>query len=192
VTKPKETCHHGLPSRQFELFAVNEESYIHEHLQTLYFIAREFNCQNVLEIGTGNGDSTLALGEAMQVTGGTVTTLDIDTKGKTLDKIADHGVGHRVNFIQEKSMQLKIEGYFDLILIDGDHNREAVQAEIAKYIHMLQDGGFLIFHDTNNPAWKGVREAVINFTTHPKFRDLNLRTYEWFNCNGLTVVRKPD
>jgi predicted O-methyltransferase YrrM len=192
VDKPKETCHHGIPGRNFETFACNEESYIHEHLPTLYFIALEFNCQNVLEIGTGDGDSTIALAEAMQATGGIVTTLDIETKGTTIDKINDHGVGHHVNFIQEKSMQLVIDGFFDLILIDGDHNKEAVQAEIAKYIYMLQDGGFIIFHDTNNPAWKGVREAVQNFITHPKFRDMRLRIYEWFNCNGLTVIRKPE
>jgi predicted O-methyltransferase YrrM len=118
--------------------------------------------------------------------------LDIDTKGETMDKIMDHGVGHKVNFIEERSMRLNVNGFFDLILIDGDHKREAVQAEIAKYVPMLQDGGFIIFHDTNNPAWKGVREAVQNFITHPKFRGMNLRTYEWFNCNGLYVVRKPE
>jgi hemolysin-activating ACP:hemolysin acyltransferase len=77
-------------------------------------------------------------------------------------------------------------------LIDGDHKKSAVQAEIAKYIPMLQNGGFMIFHDSNNFAWQGVREAIQNFITHPKFRDLNLRTYEWFNCNGLFVVKKPE
>jgi len=169
---------------------MNEESYIHEHLSTINFIAREFNCQNVLEIGTGDGDSTIALASAMQTTGGIVTSLDIEYKGKTYDKIYDEGLGHKVNFLVQDSLKFKVVGSFDFILVDGDHEFKTVKKEIEKYFAELQVGGFMVFHDTNNPAWEGTRQAVMNWLLDNKDYFIGLDFYEWFNCNGLLVIRK--
>jgi len=56
---PAETCEYGVAISPYEFISNNPKSYIHEHLTTLYFIASEFPCNTVLEIGTGLGHSTL-------------------------------------------------------------------------------------------------------------------------------------
>ena len=190
MTKPKETCKSGHATKDFHKYAMNEESYIHEHLSTINFIAREFNCQNVLEIGTGNGDSTMALASAMQETGGIVTTIDIKEMGQIQDKIIfGEGLGHKVNFIKGDSIKNAPLGFYDLILIDGDHTQSRVKKEIEFFRSMLQDGGFMIFHDTNNPRWCELRHEVHIFTQTYAH---GWRTYEWFHCNGLIVIRSPE
>lgn len=42
-----------------------------------------------------------------------------------------------------KSMKVK----FDVLLIDGDHTPEGVQADINNYVPMVSKGGIVIFHD---------------------------------------------
>ena len=163
---------------------LDEYSYIHEHLETLYFIVKEFDCRNILEIGTGNGHSTLALAEATQ---GVVTTIDINECGQAQDLIIfDSELGHKVNFIKGDSLNFP-KGFYDLILIDGDHNQSKVQKELKALLPYLQDGGFLILHDSCNPKWgKGILKAVTEFYRN---KQEQLTWYEWFNCNGLICMR---
>ena len=65
-----------------------------------------------------------------------------------------------------------------------DYERKRVGMQ--EVMHCIKDGGFMIFHDTCNPAWPGVKQAVDEFLEYTKDK---WDRYDWFNCNGLLVLR---
>lgn len=188
VKKPIETCHLGTVSgkRHFENIMKDEYSYIHEHLETLYFIAKEFKCKNILEIGTGMGHSTAALAQGTE---GIVTTIDIDDCHQAKDLIIFAcDLGSKVNFIKGDSLKNLPQGFYDLILVDGDHSQERVKKELKELWQNVGDDGFLILHDSTNPKWgKGILDEAINFKNEHYDE---ITWYQWFNCNGLIIMRK--
>ena len=48
---------------------------------------------------------------------------------------------------------------YDLIVIDGDHSYEGVKSDVENYLHWLDEGGFMLFHDSALPDW-GVTAVV--------------------------------
>ena len=187
--KPIETCHLGNVRTPYHKISKDEYSYIHEHLETLAFIVHNFDCRNILEIGTGSGHSTLALATMTQ---GVVTTIDIEYKASVQKMVWEEGQGLKVNFITGASPNVIPLGAYDLILIDGNHKEEHVRTELRAISNCIQDGGFIILHDSCNPKWgPGIRKAIEDFYNDPEFRGL-FDWWEWFNCNGLTVLRKRE
>ena len=65
---------------------------IHQHLTTLNFIATEFNCKSVLELGTQRGTSTMTLIYAMQEIKGHLTSIDIAECPQAIDMINQKGL----------------------------------------------------------------------------------------------------
>lgn len=204
MTKPKETCKDGYlhwdcygngnaPS-EFEHALKNEESYIHEHLMTLHFIAREFGCKNMIEIGTGNGDSTLALSMAAKANNGILTTIDVNDCEDAKERIEKCGLRNYVNFMKIFD-HYNFDTKFDLILIDGDHRQMGVREDIQRFLNAdLKPNCFVIFHDTNNPRWAkdihmAMNECHLFGQSLDKPRKQIFNIYEWLNCNGLTVMR---
>ena len=131
------------------------------------------------------GYSTLAMAEATQ---GIVTSIDINECGQAQDMIIfDNELGHKVNFIRGNSIKSFPKGFYDLIFIDGNHEELNVKKELEALFPYLQHNGWLILHDSCNPKWgKGILNSVKEF-----YRDKQdqLTWYEWFNCNGLIVLK---
>ena len=55
-----------------------------------------------------------------------------------------------------------VEGYFDLIYIDGDHTYSGVMTDLHAWYDKVRRGGILCGDDF---TWKGVRDAVMDFMT---------------------------
>ena len=192
--KPIETCHLGskytLPHSEF---MTDEKLYIHEHLETLYFIAKEFKCKTMVEIGTGIGASTLALAQAAGETDGHLTTFDIDQCLDAKDNIKYHKLEDYVTFLTTDSYSYS--GKVDLLFIDGDHHKDAVKKDIIKFFNgNIKIGTWIIFHDTCNPKWmhdisQAMSECFINWESYSNPRKQRFVHYEWYNCNGLHVMR---
>lgn len=51
-------------------------------------------------------------------------------------------------------------GGVDLVFIDGDHRRAAVERDIALYRELVRAGGIIAGHDYGRPDWPGVQAAV--------------------------------
>jgi predicted O-methyltransferase YrrM len=182
-SKQIETCHLGNPHKAYEIDSRDESSYIHEHLTTLNFIVSEFGIKNILEIGTGPGESLLAMVENTEAH---VTTVDVEQCSIAKDKIMFGDFSHQVTFVRGKSDKLGLFGTWDLVLIDGGHSAKQVWNDIMQFAWQVPDNGFLIFHDTTNPAWPGVSESINKFLE----KDHTWNRYQWFNCNGLLVLRR--
>jgi predicted O-methyltransferase YrrM len=181
--KQIETCHLGLPRNTFEIDSRDESSYIHEHLTTLNFIVSEFKLKNILEIGTGPGESLVAMIEGNDTH---VTTIDIEACWEAKHKIINGNFSGQVTFVRGNSDTLGLTGSWDLVLIDGGHTENQVRRDIDEFAGQVIDGGFLVFHDTTNPAWPGVDLAVRDFADNNE----NWSRYQWFNCNGLVILKR--
>lgn len=181
--KQIETCHLGIPYTEYGIDSKDESSYIHEHLTTLNFIVSEFGVRNILEIGTGPGESLMAM---IENTDAHVTTIDVEECGQAKDRVMFGDFSHQVTFVRGQSHKLGLFGPWDLVLIDGGHSYEQVKKDIHELAWQVRDNGFLIFHDTTNPAWPGVSKAINEFLE----KDHTWNRYHWFNCNGLLVLRR--
>lgn len=52
------------------------------------------------------------------------------------------------------------KGELDMIFIDGDHSYEGVKSDILSWTPFLKHGGFILFHDYDEPTSPGVCRAV--------------------------------
>jgi cephalosporin hydroxylase len=84
-----------------------------------------------------------------------------------------------------------ISGDYDMIFIDGLHTYQQVYKELDLYSQYLNTSGWIILHDTNNPAHEGVRQAIEQFLKEPRNR-WKYDRFDFFHCNGLTVLHKKE
>jgi len=109
----------------------------------------------ILEIGTSTGYSTLWLAEAAQVTGGQVTTVEIDAKRSAeakrhvaeleLSEIVQFWVGDAVDYLKEA------QDTFDFILLDAERNAyESYWPDLKRLIK--PKGGVLIIDNVISHA----------------------------------------
>ncbi len=75
--------------------------------------------------------------------------------------IARAGVERKVSIYRGESHEMlaNLPPIYDLIFIDGGHDRESVAGDVEASLAILKSGGILVFHDygTDHP---GVTEAV--------------------------------
>lgn len=126
---------------------------------------------HALEIGCFKGCSTVFLSKACLRKGiNDISAVDLFTGtpgwGQTEDTFAsaamrlkDYRLDQHVTLIRSHSLECKWEKPIDVLHIDGDHEYEAVRADIGKYVPFLGDGGIVIFDDYD-AAHPGVRQAV--------------------------------
>jgi len=122
--------------------------------QTLYAIIRNFKYKNIIDIGTGNGLSSLYFCKALkdEKINGVVDTIDIvDRKReKKLDKLfKSFGVLNYINFNVGSSTDIvpKLEKMYDFVLIDGYHSYEQSKTDFDNAFKKLSIGGCIAFHD---------------------------------------------
>jgi len=193
-TKPKETCAKGLHEGDPKIaqLQADENSYIHEHLETLRMLTILTRPNSILEIGTGRGDSTLAFAEGLSVNGfGHLITLDVKPAHIAHDVILDEDLSTFVTFLTMSSNDYlkKLEGVMsiDMLFIDGSHTFKQVEMELHLLHHYIADEGFIILHDTNNFAHPGVWKAVQDFLIRGDIGGWKM--FEYLNCNGLTILQ---
>jgi len=98
-----------------------------ETAELLALLVRAKRARNVLEIGTSNGYSTIWLGDAVEATGGSVVSLEIDAARTAI------AAGHLENVGLRAQVDLRTEdaatalaafddGAFDLTFLDAERN----------------------------------------------------------------------
>ena len=90
-----------------------------------------------------------------------------------------------VKFIKEYSGEAlsELEGDFDFVYIDGNHEYEYVKQDLTNYYPMVKAGGILAGHDYTG-MWPGVAKAVDEFG---QVKGLQIKTDLW----GDWYIEKP-
>ena len=89
---------------------------------------------------------------------------------KVLEWLHEYGVADKVYFRCVDSIQLPWQGPIHLLFIDGDHSYEAVKADIEKWTPFVPFGGVVLFHDYDEPACPGVKQAVDELMIEPTWK----------------------
>ncbi len=133
--------------------------------RALYYLVMALQPQNILEVGTHIGASTLYMASALKRSGakGKITSVDI-TDVNDVETGAWKHVGmnkspdgfaceldcrDHIDFQTRTSLQFmtKTDERYDLIFLDGDHRAPAVYQEISAALPLLNDGGVILLHD---------------------------------------------
>lgn len=159
-------------------------THIHEHLATLNLLTIELGLKTVVELGTGMGESTIALLEAAKQIGGRVYSIDLDPCLEARAMIKAYGLERYWTFIQGDSLKIKWNKPIDHLFIDTVHTFKHAIRELKKYEPYVRRGGIVTLHDV--VTWPGVLRAINRYVKNRT----NLRLYKFFNNNGLAVVFK--
>lgn len=152
--------------------------------------------KRVLEVGSYVGLSTICLARtaehvvSVDTHDGRGTEVPDNTLPKLEANLRRYGVADRVETLVgtlEDSVEfLRASGDapFDLIFIDGSHDRESVESDIRHALPLLAPGGLLAFHDYRSPIDPGVTAAVDALLIEPGGELVSL-------TGTLAVVRPP-
>ena len=121
-----------------------------ENGQFLSILIRTLQAQNVLEVGTSNGYSTIWLAAALKETGGRLITLEFDQERAEeaqahlqevgLDSIVEVRIGNALDEIP------KCDATFDLVFLDAEKNEYQRYLELA--LPNIRSGGLIVADDT--------------------------------------------
>ncbi len=174
------------PTRDFEEVAQNH-SEISNHLAFLYFIVKEKNLINVLELGTQYGSSTKALLQAVSEINGSMTSVDITDVPDVKKWVKGKGFDNW-NFIQCDDLDLEWNKELDLLFIDSDHTYDQLKNELIKFVPFVKKDGFIIMHDFNHDLYKKELGRAI----HDYFNGIKneFEFYRFYHNSGLMVVKR--
>jgi predicted O-methyltransferase YrrM len=152
-------------------------SYPHVY-SLIYGLVREMNPQTLVEIGSCDGRSLIAIAQALEDNGaenakiyvfdilevGNETSLFENVEKSGLKRFIDITIGNSVETVPEK---LKTIPMLDFTFIDGDHHYEFVSQDFENIYNHTNKGGLILLHDTN---WlDGCRQ--INGEIQAKYRN---------------------
>ena len=147
----------------------------------LYSLIFGIQPRNCLEIGTARGGSAAIISGAMDDLGfGQLSCVDPMPQ---VDPVLWAEISNRCTMFEGTSpgilpKALEAAGAkFDFALIDGDHNFEAVCADIANVLPYLTDDAYVLFHDAHN---EGVKRAIDEAVSSSK---------ELIDCGLMSVER---
>jgi predicted O-methyltransferase YrrM len=132
--------------------------------RALYYLIHTLKPENVLEVGTHIGASTIYIARALKSAGsrGKVTTVDIldvnDPEGPwkrgglkmaPRDFAQQTGCLDAIEFVRSGSIEYlrRADRKFDFIFLDGDHRAHTVYNEVAAALNILKPDGLILLHD---------------------------------------------
>ncbi|HEX4723105.1 MAG TPA: class I SAM-dependent methyltransferase [Pseudonocardiaceae bacterium] len=60
----------------------------------------------------------------------------------------------------DSAIQVEVGGPFELIIVDGDHSRAGVAADLDRVETIAAPGAVVVMDDYGDPGWPGVTQAV--------------------------------
>lgn len=165
----------------------------------LKMLTSMFNPQNILEIGTYTGYSTICLAEGAPSTS-KIVTIEIDDEMECFIKkyFKESKYGHKIELIIGDAVKLMHDfedDYFDLIFIDGNKRDYCAYYDIA--FDKLRNGGIIL---ADNTLWNGKvidenfrkdyqTKGVLEFNKRIK-EDTRIEKVILPIRDGLTIIQK--
>jgi len=163
----------------------SSETEVHE---LLFALVRSLKPDNVLEIGTFEGDTALAIARALKENKlGHLTTTDIRSFGQEMF-LVDNDVGEYVTCVTSNPVEYleqQQSGSFDFIFIDGSHEYKEVSRDLEMSDRLIKDQGYIVGHDAIM-----IPDVVTAYTSFmeknkDKYKDIVLDTYA-----GVFILKK--
>ena len=142
------------------------------YVLTLYEIVLESNPEHVLEIGTGQCQSSRTILSALNENKkGRLISVDVGNRTGRIPEIllpyftqitGDSHLDETLNKVKE------ISPVYDFLFIDGDHTYEGVKKDFEMYVPLVKERGLILMHDiTNKDAgvkdfWKEIKYPKIS------------------------------
>jgi cephalosporin hydroxylase len=112
----------------------------------------------IVETGVARGGSVLFMASLLELIGkGKVIGVDVDIRAHNRDSIARHPMAKRVHLIEGSSIDAAIvakvraeipAGASVMVVLDSDHSRDHVLAELRSYAPLVTQGCYLVVADT--------------------------------------------
>jgi predicted O-methyltransferase YrrM len=157
---------------------------IWQHLAILHMITIEYNLKTIVELGTAEGESTVALLTAARQIGGVVHSIDINPCVEAQKTIADSGLSDNWVFRQASDLEVNWNTEIDHLFIDTSHKYEHTLKELQKFEPHVRSGGVISMHDI--VSFPEVMQAVTEYTKNRT----DLRIYKFLHNNGLLLIFK--
>jgi len=154
---------------------------IRGHLERMYRVVLETNAQQVVELGTRSGVSTLAFLAGVEQTGGRVWSCDVNPPDVPAEVVEHPAWTFRQG--DDRVLVGQAPCQVDVLFIDTSHEYPHTLDELELYAPLVRKGGAIVMHDTSE-LWTGCRDAVDDWLAarHP----LKVERYE--HDNGLAVI----
>lgn len=113
-----------------------------------------------------------------------------------IERISRWGLKERARLIRKRSRDAAsafTAASIDLLHIDGNHDREAVEEDVELFLPQVADGGFLVMDDVSWPTIRPVYESLIE--NHELLlalteRGVNLRAGDFANDFAILRVHR--
>ena len=165
----------------------------------LYFLVRQFGCEQILEIGHAEGYSSFYLAHGVKdnatrfgMAGNHYYGIDIVQTESTREKLEKENLP--ITILNKDSMTLDKDSFpgimFDMIFQDGCHDTEHVLYEFDAMWGQLKGNGdgYWIAHDCYGPAEEGCRKLIQKI----KDENMNVEFIRLTGMYGLLIIRKLD
>ena len=132
-----------------------------EVLEFLRAVVTAIKPRLVVETGTFMGVSTLWIAEGLKANGrGKVVTCECDPKicAKAKERIESSGLAEWIDFREESSLEIRVEGEIDLLYSDSDLPLR--EQEVRRFLPQMNPNGLILMHDASSHL-KVVREAAL-------------------------------
>lgn len=157
--------------------------------ETAHYISMQLllmNATSVVELGTSNGYSTVWLADAMEQSGGRLTTVDTESQAEAIRNVQKAGLSDAVQFVRQDG------GAFLESLPDGSVDVLFIDAERTQYVgwwphpyRVLRTGGLMLVDNTHHPAPDELTAFVKLINGEPGLDHLTLMI-----GSGLILARK--
>lgn len=159
-----------------EIYYAHLQSYLkdfegdrfHEHYFILYYLLDKLNIDYVkyLEVGLWDGASFFYMTQNPKVK--EVVGIDIQIRRGFYDNLQKYKRDDIIcDIIQhdstDKDIVNKLNGKYDIIFIDGDHNYFSILKDIEIYKDLVSEGGYLVFDDYMDRYSPDVKRAIDHY-----------------------------
>jgi len=153
----------------------------------LYGFVRMIKPEKVLEIGTFEGDTAIAIAKGLQSNNfGHLTTLDIRDYGQE-ENIANLELNHYVQCIKSNPLEYitQTTERFDMAFIDDGHSYEDCIRDLENCNRLIKINGYILGHDIL--MINGVSLAYNAFLEKYKAKYHNMIIYSY---DGVFILKK--
>lgn len=167
-------------NKAFKTFIYPEVLFFKEEARMIYNAVKEMNAKRVLELGVGNGSSTIALLATVEDTGGRLISVDIVDNPwfnvNTPEKVKEIGLEKYWEFIKMNDLDYakQCEEKFEVILVDTDHTYNQTYNEVNAFTPLMESYGEMYFHDAlHGEEGTFINKAVTDFMREQKAKRVN-------------------